>query len=157
MPKLSIVVPAYNVEAFIERCIRSLLDQSLPGVEIIAVDDGSTDGTGDYLEAIHQAHPDRIRVLRKETSGSPASPRNAGLSASTAEWIGFVDGDDWAELQKCLSGDSVPAIRPGCEDFDRPQPGGTPADGVIDQTDVDTFFNCLSGPAVFANPACDDL
>jgi glycosyltransferase involved in cell wall biosynthesis len=95
MTRLSVIVPAYNVEAYIDRCVKSLLGQGLDDMEIVLIDEGSTDDTARHLDALRTSNPDRIRVISKGNSGSSASARNAGMSDGTSEWIGFVDGDDW--------------------------------------------------------------
>lgn len=93
--KISIVVPAYNIEPYIGRCLDSLLAQTYRNLEIIAVDDGSRDGTGRLLDA-YAAKDSRIRVLHQENSGVTAA-RLAALRQVTGEYVGFVDGDDEAE------------------------------------------------------------
>ena len=91
--KISVIVPIYNVEKYLERCIDSLIDQSYRNIEIILVDDGSPDRCPQICDAY--AHKDsRIKVIHKENAGV-ASARNAGLYVATGEYIGFVDSDDW--------------------------------------------------------------
>ncbi len=91
-PRVSVIVPAYNTEKYIETAIDDLRNQTYPNLEIIVVDDGSTDHTLDICEA--KAKVDRrIRIISKE-NGGVASARNAGLQAATGEWIGFMDADD---------------------------------------------------------------
>ncbi|MQY07173.1 glycosyltransferase family 2 protein [Actinomadura macrotermitis] len=95
-PKVSVIVPVYNCRASLERTFRSVLDQTLPAgqVEIIAVDDGSTDGSGEELERLAAGHPG-FTVLHHETgSGGPGKPRNTGLAAATGEYVFFLDADD---------------------------------------------------------------
>ena len=94
-PLVSVTVPVYNVEAWLPRCLDSLLCQSLREIEIICVDDGSTDGSGEILERYRQ-RDERIRVIHKENGGLP-SARNAAIEAARGEYIGFVDSDDYAE------------------------------------------------------------
>lgn len=95
MCKISIVVPIYNIEASLSRCVDSIKNQIYKNWELILVDDGSPDGCGticdEYAENDH-----RIRVIHKQNGGS-ASARNAGLSIATGDYITFVDGDDWIE------------------------------------------------------------
>lgn len=93
MNLISVIVPIYNVEAYLERCIRSLIGQSCPNLEIILVDDGSTDNSLSICQAYARQDP-RIKLIHKENGGL-ASARNAGMEASTGEYIGFVDSDDW--------------------------------------------------------------
>lgn len=91
--KVSIVIPVYNAEEVIERCLDSLRRQTLKDIEIIAVDDGSTDGTPAIL-AEYAAHDARIRVIRQENAYIGAA-RNRGLRAAKGTYVGFVDNDDY--------------------------------------------------------------
>jgi len=97
---VSVVVPAFNVEGLVTRAIDSLLAQVLPPSEIIVVDDGSTDGTPQAV----QAYGDRVRYIHQENSG-PSVARNTGIGAATSEWVAFVDSDDVWEPDK-LAADS---------------------------------------------------
>ncbi len=94
---LSIIVPVYNVEAYLERCVGSLLDQDIDrsDYEIILVDDGSTDSSGTLCDRIASQEPG-IRVIHKENGGL-GSARNAGIRAAAGEYILFVDSDDYLE------------------------------------------------------------
>lgn len=91
--KVSIIVPAYNVEKYIEKCIRSIQAQSYNNIEIIVVNDGSTDSTGSLLKSISE-HDNRILVIDTNNSGVSAA-RNKGLNFCNGEYIVFVDGDDY--------------------------------------------------------------
>ncbi len=97
MSLISIIVPIYNVESFLSQCIESILAQSYQNLEIILVDDGSTDNSGKICEEYAQKDS-RIKVIHKPNGGL-VSARNAGLDIATGEYIGFVDGDDWIEPQ----------------------------------------------------------
>lgn len=92
-PQFSIVVPIYNVEKFLDQCIKSVLSQSYDNYELILVDDGSTDNSGKICDtyASKNAH---IRVIHK-VNGGLVSARRAGVMAATGEYVGYVDGDDW--------------------------------------------------------------
>ena len=92
---ISIIVPAYNIAPYLERCINSLLVQTHRALEIIVVNDGSTDGTTEILDSM-AASDSRIRVIHKE-NGGVSSARIRGLAEASGEYIGFVDGDDYAE------------------------------------------------------------
>lgn len=94
-PFFSVIVPVYNVEAYLERCVRSVLEQDHTDFEIILVDDGSVDGSGAKCDALAAEHA-CIRVIHKENGGL-ASARNAGLEAAGGQYIWFVDSDDWIE------------------------------------------------------------
>lgn len=91
-PKFSIIVPVYNVHGYIETTISSILSQTFDDFELLAVDDGSTDGSGEYLDNIATADC-RVKVFHQPNSGVSAA-RNLGLDNALGEWIVFVDGDD---------------------------------------------------------------
>ncbi len=95
METISVIVPVYNCAAQVGRCLDSLLGQT-KAVEIVAVDDGSSDGSRPVLEEYEKAYPGRIRVIRQENAGVTAA-RLAGVRAASGNWIGFVDGDDAVE------------------------------------------------------------
>lgn len=96
-PKVSIVVPAYNVEAYIENCLNSLLAQTLEDIEIIVVDDGSLDKSGEIAEA-YARRDSRVTVIHQKNMGlGPA--RNTGMRAAKGQYVGFVDSDDWVAPQ----------------------------------------------------------
>lgn len=97
MSKISIVVPVYNVEQYLDKCINSILDQTFPDFTLILVDDGSTDRSG-YLCDLAAEEDERIHVIHQKNGGA-ASARNAGIEwifeNMLSEWITFVDSDDW--------------------------------------------------------------
>ncbi len=90
---VSIIVPVYNIKEYLAGCVESLQKQTCPDLEIILVDDGSTDGSGALCDG-YAAQDTRIRVVHKENGGL-SSARNAGLEVATGQWILFVDGDDY--------------------------------------------------------------
>lgn len=90
---VSIIIPAYNVEKYIEKCIISILEQTYTNIEVIVVNDGSTDSTGNIVDNLSQ-HDSRVRVLHKKNAGVSAA-RNSGIKASAGEYVVFVDGDDY--------------------------------------------------------------
>ena len=92
---MSIIVPVYNIQAYVGRCIDSLIGQTYKNIEIIAVDDGSTDGSGDIVDD-YKNKDSRIRVIHK-TNGGLSSARNAGLDICEGEFVLYVDGDDWLD------------------------------------------------------------
>lgn len=96
MPRLSVVVPVYNVEKYIGEMIESLQNQTLRDLQIILVDDGSPDRSGAICDE-YAAKDERITVIHKPNGGVGAA-RNDGLDAATGEWIVFCDSDDWVEL-----------------------------------------------------------
>lgn len=91
-PLISIIVPVYQVKEYIGECVESLLAQTYEDLEIILVDDGSTDGSGEICDR-YAAGDDRIRVVHQENQG-PSAARNAGLDCAGGEYIAFVDSDD---------------------------------------------------------------
>ena len=93
--KISVIIPCYNIAQYIERAVLSVTAQTYKNLEIILVDDGSTDGTDEILDKISLSD-DRIVVIHKE-NGGVTSARFCGIEAATGEWIGFVDGDDYVE------------------------------------------------------------
>ncbi|MEE1085701.1 MAG: glycosyltransferase [Schaedlerella sp.] len=95
-PKVSVIIPIYNVENFLNRCIDSVLKQSLSDLEIILVDDGSPDNSPKICDE-YAAIDARIKVVHKKNGGL-ASARNAGLDIATGEYVFFLDSDDWLEL-----------------------------------------------------------
>lgn len=91
-PLVSIIVPVYNASSYLRECLDSILASTLSPIEIIAVDDGSTDASPDILEE----YASRITVIHQPNYG-PSKARNTGLDAACGEYIGFVDSDDWIE------------------------------------------------------------
>lgn len=92
---ISVIVPAYNVENYIDRCLKSLMDQTYKNLEIIVVDDGSTDHTFTKAEAFAKTDS-RVKLMRK-VNGGLSSARNYGLDHSTGSYVAFVDSDDYVE------------------------------------------------------------
>lgn len=94
-PKVSIIVPIYNVEKFLPRCLDSLLAQTFPDFELLLIDDGSKDRSGDICDK-YALKDQRIRVFHKE-NGGVASARQFGVSLATGEYVIHIDADDWIE------------------------------------------------------------
>lgn len=90
---VSVIIPAYNVEKYIEKCLTSILEQSYKNIEIIVVDDGSTDKTREYIEKNSQLD-NRIKIINQTNAGVSAA-RNSGIKISRGEFLVFVDGDDY--------------------------------------------------------------
>lgn len=97
--KISIIVPAYNVEEYIAKCIESLINQTFRNIEIIVIDDGSTDNTGLLIDQYAKKDP-RIVVIHQKNGGLPKA-RNTGLDKAKGEFIMFLDSDDWLEENCC--------------------------------------------------------
>ena len=91
--KISVIVPVYNVEEYLSRCVDSILAQSYENLEVILVDDGAKDASGAICDDFAVKDP-RVKVIHKENGGL-SSARNRGLEAATGEYIAFVDSDDW--------------------------------------------------------------
>ena len=96
MIKVSIIVPVYNVEKLLSRCLNSLVNQSLSDIEIICVNDGSTDNSLNILKSFSEKDS-RIIIIDKQNEGLSVS-RNTGMNIAKGEYIGFVDSDDWVDL-----------------------------------------------------------
>ncbi|MCR5669022.1 MAG: glycosyltransferase [Lachnospiraceae bacterium] len=104
---ISIIVPIYNVASCLEKCIESICKQTYSNIEIILVDDGSTDGSSDICDK-YAKRDERIRVIHQK-NGRLTRARKAGMHIATGKYIGFVDGDDWIEpdMYKVLYGDMI--------------------------------------------------
>lgn len=94
---ISVIIPVYNVERYLQKCLESIALQSFGDFEAIVVDDGSTDGSGAIADEF-SLKDNRFKVIHKENGGL-ASARNVGLDAATGKYIAFLDGDDWAHPQ----------------------------------------------------------
>jgi len=95
MDKISIIIPVYNVEPYIRKCLDSVINQTYTNLEIICVNDGSTDGSGKICDK-YAEKDSRIKVFHKE-NGGVSTAKNLGLKKVTGKYIGFVDSDDWIE------------------------------------------------------------
>lgn len=95
--KLSIIVPVYNVEEYLPRCLDPLAEQSLGDYELILIDDGSTDGSGRICDEYARRYPGLVRV-RHIDNGGQGRARNIGIELARGEYLGFVDSDDWVDL-----------------------------------------------------------
>lgn len=93
--KISIIVPIYNMEKYLPRCLDSIIHQTLQNIEVIAVNDGSTDNCLEILK-VYQKKDNRIKIINKENEGV-STARNVGIQHATGDYIGFVDPDDWIE------------------------------------------------------------
>lgn len=100
MIKISIIVPCYNVEKYIRECLVSILEQTMPDIEIICVDDGSTDGTLTILEEYRKQYK-KILILSQKNQGSGIA-RNQGISAARGEYLAFMDADDFYPAKDTL-------------------------------------------------------
>ena len=96
MPLISVIVPVYRVEKYLDRCLQSITEQTYRNLEIILVDDGSPDGSGAICDA-WAAKDSRIRVIHKENAGAGAA-RNTGLDVATGDIVSMIDSDDYLEV-----------------------------------------------------------
>jgi len=96
MPKVSVIVPIYNVEKYLEKCINSLLSQTLEDIQIILVNDGSKDNSGNIAKEYEKNNKDRVIYVEKENRGL-SDARNYGLKYATGDFIAFLDSDDYIE------------------------------------------------------------
>lgn len=92
--KVSVIVPVYNVEKYLRKCLGSLVSQTLQDIEIIVVNDGSGDHSQEIIDEFSEKYPEKIRNFTKENGGL-SDARNYGLDRATGEFIGFVDSDDY--------------------------------------------------------------
>ena len=96
MKKISVIVPIYNVEKYLEKCLESIINQTFINLEIILINDGSTDFSGSICEK-YKNKDNRIILIHKKNEGLSAA-RNKGLSIATGDYISFVDSDDFLDL-----------------------------------------------------------
>ena len=129
-PLISVIVPVYKVEAYLPKCLDSIINQTYRNLEIILVDDGSPDGCGAICDR-YAEQDSRVRVIHQENAGV-SSARNAGLDIMTGEYLTFVDSDDW------LAPNAIEVL------FDRIQRDGS--DMVIGQR-IKVFGDGTMGPA----------
>ena len=127
-PLITVIVPVYNILEYLPRCVRSITAQTYRNLEIILVDDGSTDGTGELCDKL-AAEDERIRVFHKENGGS-SSARNLALQYAEGEYIGFVDSDDY------ISPDMYENLWKGIQTYDVPI-------AQVGRDEIDAQGNCL--------------
>lgn len=94
MIKVSVIIPVYNVQAYLGKCLESLVGQTLAQIELIVVNDGSTDDSQKIIDAFRIQYPEIIKAYTKENGGL-SDARNFGLEKASGQYIGFVDADDW--------------------------------------------------------------
>ena len=95
-PLISVIIPVYRVEKYLDRCLRSITEQTYRNLEIILVDDGSPDNSGTICDA-WAARDSRIRVIHKENAGAGAA-RNTGLNVASGDVVSMIDSDDYLEI-----------------------------------------------------------
>ena len=99
-PDISVVIPVYNVASSLRACLDSVVGQTVPGIEVVAVDDGSTDGSAALLHEYQRRYPDRVKVITTGNRGANHA-RNTALKQLTGEYVVFVDSDDFIEPDMC--------------------------------------------------------
>ena len=99
MPKISVIIPVYNVEKYLGQCLDSVVNQTFKDIEIICIDDGSTDSSLDILKKYAQIDS-RIIIINSENNGV-SEARNKGIERAKGDYIYFIDGDDYID-QQCL-------------------------------------------------------
>lgn len=97
MKKISVIVPVYNTEKYIKKCIRSIIEQTLKEIEIIIVNDGSKDKSLEIIKDLMKQDR-RIKLINKENEGV-SSARNSGIKMAKGKYIQFIDSDDWIEKE----------------------------------------------------------
>jgi len=98
-PSISIIVPVYNVELYLEKCLDSLVNQTFKNIEILLVNDGSTDSSAGICDK-YAANDNRVKVFHIENAGV-SNARNIGITSATGDYLMFVDSDDWMNLETC--------------------------------------------------------
>lgn len=136
-PLLTVIVPVYNILEYLPRCVHSITAQTYRNLEILLVDDGSTDGTGALCDEL-AVEDERIRVFHKENGGS-SSARNLGLQHAKGEYIGFVDSDDY------ISPDMYEKLWRGIEEYNVPI-------AQVGRDEIDAQGNYL--PNICEPPVC---
>ena len=97
MKKVSIIVPVYNTEKYLRKCLTSLVNQTLSDIEIIIVNDGSPDNSKKIVEKYLKEYPDKVKYF-EQPNGGQGSARNLGLTKASGRFIGYVDSDDYVDL-----------------------------------------------------------
>ena len=110
MTKVSIIIPVYNTEKYIKKCLDSILSQTMTDYEIILVDDRSTDCSYDIMRSYEKNYPSIIKVIRNEQNSGAGKSRNAGLSIANGDYVSFIDSDDY------ISKDMIEKLYLGCKE-----------------------------------------
>lgn len=151
-PKVSVIVPVYNVERYLPQCVESLIHQTLHEIEIILVDDGSTDGSAELCDKLALSDF-RVRVFHQKNQGLSGA-RNTGMQNAAAEWLMFLDGDDWLELDaiESLIEKALPDVELVVGSFYRTYTNGEkqayPGDITEFNFDMETYGKYLRGTSI---------
>jgi len=95
LPPISVIVPIYNVSNYLKKCVDSILNQTFKDFEVILVDDGSTDDSGNICNEYASKYKDKIKVIHQQNSKGAGGPRNAGIEVAEGKYLLFIDGDDY--------------------------------------------------------------
>ncbi len=160
--KISVIVPVYNCEPYVARCVRSIMAQTHTDLEIICIDDGSSDGSGEILDAL-ALEDKRLRVVHQANAGASAA-RNAGIDLATGDFITFVDSDDAIEpdmyetLLSLFTDESIDIAHCG---YMRVYPDGSTKDvngtGKLVSQDRYEASKCLLLGSLFVGSMCNKL
>ena len=114
MAEISVIIPVHNTGKYLDRCLDSVLGQTLADIEVICVDDASDDGSAGIL-ARRAEQDGRLKVLTQENNAGPGMARNRGIDCAGGRFIYFLDSDDWIEsallAEKAFSTETVPSLR----------------------------------------------
>lgn len=152
MDKVSVIVPVYNVKKYLKQCVNSILNQDYSNLELILVDDGSTDGSGDMCDSFKDKFPS-ILVIHQENLGLSAA-RNTGTKAATGYYIAYIDSDDWVtpdyisyqvKLAKKYNADIVVTRQQSVWDGTDPQPINYSAEEIKLYTKTEALETILYG------------
>ena len=159
MPKVSVIVPVYNTEKYLDRCLESLINQTFKDIEIIIVNDGSTDNSEEIIKKYVKQYPDIMKYIFQKNQGL-SSARNNGVKLATGKYISFVDSDDYIDvdlyknLENIMNGD-IDLIKfkmvKTDENLKNLQKIEGPVFGPIDGQEA---FNLLVFKDILLEPAC---
>jgi len=157
MPEISVIVPVYNVEKYLHKCLNSILEQTFSNFELLLIDDGSPDNSGKICDE-YAKKDRRIRVFHKENEGV-SKARNLGLNNVEGKWIAFIDSDDWIDdkyFEHLLANDNnnidlrvigyKKYSRILCEEY-------IPKEELLSE-DLQSFLNDHIGSTIIAGPVC---
>ena len=159
LPTLAVVIPAFNAEAFLARAVDSVFATDYPGIEVVIVEDGSTDATRVVAERLCREHPEQCRVLQHgdRRNHGVSSSRNLGIAASQSEWVALLDADDFylpirfAAFRRLLdSGQAFDAVYESCEIRGDGKDGAKSPNGNAESGGSFGIEESLTGPALLA-------
>ncbi len=155
MPKASVIVPVYNVKDYLEKCAASILCQTEKDFELLLIDDGSTDGSGELCDVLARKDS-RVRVIHQENRGLGGA-RNTGIEAAAGDWLLFVDSDDWLEpevLEKALAAGEQESAEMVLFSFRSVDPQGKSLGEFHDRLPLEVPFTAETQRDVFLASPC---